>query len=374
MLFNTTLRKKISDTVRLWCQRGKIRHMLESSHPDGRKVWKSVRHDMMQLIWHYGISFHHIPEQYFAVNLQRVGHDLDRYVLWKEWVRVKNILDEEAEDEIEMLGNKDHAWHYLHDRGFSVPRRLGILVMRGGVPVCTRIGGSEQLLEHLLDETGGVFAKPKDGYGGKGCLKLLPCSPNACIVNGTRFEYHEMRAVLSESLLVEELIRQHSILSSFHSQSINTLRLITMKTPGNGVELMSSILRMGANGASIDNLSNGGLAVCVDAEGCLKKNAFHIDRRLPCRKEHPDTHIPFEGCKIPFFHEAVKQVTEAHRTCKTIFIIGWDVAITQEGPVIIESNPSPGLFCHPMAREGLRSILETRLKPLALEILGQKMK
>lgn len=53
---------------------------------------------------------------------------------------------------------------------------------------------------------------------------------------------------------------------------------------------------------------------------------------------HPDTNIKFEGFEIPYYKEAIKAVCTAHKLFYNINTIGWDIAITEEGPIFIEGN------------------------------------
>ena len=58
---------------------------------------------------------------------------------------------------------------------------------------------------------------------------------------------------------------------------------------------------------------------------------------------HPDSGLIFKGTKIPGFQEAVELIIRAHECfSKHVFAIAWDVAVTQKGPLIIESNPHGG--------------------------------
>ncbi|HNX00779.1 MAG TPA: sugar-transfer associated ATP-grasp domain-containing protein, partial [Candidatus Cloacimonadota bacterium] len=59
--------------------------------------------------------------------------------------------------------------------------------------------------------------------------------------------------------------------------------------------------------------------------------------------EHPDSHIPFEGYSIPYMKDAIELCTKAHRLLFFNFLVGWDVAITDEGPIIVEANEKPGM-------------------------------
>ena len=63
--------------------------------------------------------------------------------------------------------------------------------------------------------------------------------------------------------------------------------------------------------------------------------------------EHPLTGFDFNSIdKIPFIKEAYSMVKEAALLVPEIRYVGWDVAITNDGPCIIEGNefPSYGLI------------------------------
>ena len=54
--------------------------------------------------------------------------------------------------------------------------------------------------------------------------------------------------------------------------------------------------------------------------------------------EHPETHVPLVGYEIPYVKEAVKMCLKASLVVPQVRYIGWDVAVTEKGPVIIEGN------------------------------------
>ncbi|TGV00700.1 sugar-transfer associated ATP-grasp domain-containing protein [Flavivirga rizhaonensis] len=56
--------------------------------------------------------------------------------------------------------------------------------------------------------------------------------------------------------------------------------------------------------------------------------------------------------EIPFFKEACKEVVNAVKIIPDRFI-GWDVAITQNGPIIVEANWDPHIFLSDYAYGGL---------------------
>jgi glutathione synthase/RimK-type ligase-like ATP-grasp enzyme len=57
---------------------------------------------------------------------------------------------------------------------------------------------------------------------------------------------------------------------------------------------------------------------------------------------HPMTGERIEGFQLPFWKESVELALRAHETLPTIALVGWDIALTAEGPVIIEGNSTPG--------------------------------
>ena len=50
------------------------------------------------------------------------------------------------------------------------------------------------------------------------------------------------------------------------------------------------------------------------------------------------------GFKVPMFKEAVDLVKEAAKVVPEIGYVGWDVAISEKGPVLVEGNCYPGVF------------------------------
>jgi glutathione synthase/RimK-type ligase-like ATP-grasp enzyme len=67
-----------------------------------------------------------------------------------------------------------------------------------------------------------------------------------------------------------------------------------------------------------------------------------LDKDLNEFTHHPKTNVKIEGFQIPFFKEVKEMVKEAALESDKILVVGWDVAITDEGPLIIEGNRRPG--------------------------------
>ena len=52
--------------------------------------------------------------------------------------------------------------------------------------------------------------------------------------------------------------------------------------------------------------------------------------------------MSIKGFQIPFWNEIIKMLISAANVVKEVGYIGWDVAITKTGPIIIEGNNDGG--------------------------------
>ena len=88
--------------------------------------------------------------------------------------------------------------------------------------------------------------------------------------------------------------------------------------------------------------SPGWIALLIYAQtGRVVGNALNGENQeFEC---HPVTGVRFDGFQIPCFEEAKELVLKASLESDKILVVGWDVAISEDGPVVIEGNRRPGL-------------------------------
>jgi len=177
-----------------------------------------------------------------------------------------------------------------------------------------------------------VFVKEPVSFGGLGVQKID-------LKDDT--DYESLYKYLTENKLfhVEELICQHEGMEKISPRSVNTIRICTVQHGGKA-NFMYALVRMG-NGKVVDNATSGGMYSLVQPDGTLSKLAF-CDKAATYYDKHPQSGIPFENFPIPFFKEAVEMCKEASFVVPTMEYVGWDVAITPEGPVLVEGNNIPG--------------------------------
>jgi hypothetical protein len=104
---------------------------------------------------------------------------------------------------------------------------------------------------------------------------------------------------------------------------------------------MPPVIRVPTGRLVVDNFSQGGLAAPIDpASGTICGPVVQKDNRLSALwlEEHPDTGQKFEGFPVPLWTEAAELARLAHKTFSSLYFIAWDIAVLQDGPVLVEGS------------------------------------
>jgi hypothetical protein len=103
------------------------------------------------------------------------------------------------------------------------------------------------------------------------------------------------------------------------------------------------MLKTNSTNEPMDNFSQGGIVIGIDLDtGKLKKNGIMQYPQNQMFTHHPLTGTEFLGFQIPFWQELKKLAEKAQRVFDQIKSVGWDIAVTPNGPVIIEGNQDWG--------------------------------
>ena len=108
-------------------------------------------------------------------------------------------------------------------------------------------------------------------------------------------------------------------------------------------------------------MHQGGKGVLVDIEyGKLVGNG--IDKKLN-ESEKSITNIKFDGFQIPYWEEIKEMVLKAALVNDKVNLVGWDVAISKNGPLIIEGNRGPGFdLVQILLKKGTKYMLDDLLQ------------
>lgn len=203
-------------------------------------------------------------------------------------------------------------------------------------------------LKAFLKNNEYFIQKPIDGLGGSGVIKVYAKE----IKNINKY----YQKIISENLLLEEFVKQHSKISAICDSCVNTIRVVSFVNKGQA-RIIFACMRFGNGESNIDNFHQGGMAVLVNfEEGVLVGNAY--DKNLNEYICHPKSGVKFDGFKIPNWESAKKTVLEAALVNQKIQVVGWDVAITQKGVTFIEGNRRPGFdLVQVLNKKGMKSLM-----------------
>lgn len=177
-----------------------------------------------------------------------------------------------------------------------------------------------------------IILKPIDLQCGKNIEKI-------CIDKTTNLKSLYDSCMEKGQYLVEECIKQHDDMNLLFPKSINTIRIVTAYKDKK-TTIMFRCVRIGNGDNVVDNFNHGGMYSVINEEGIINKPA--IDKKSIIYQVHPITKTKIEGFKIPYFDEVIKLCIKASKVVPEVGLVGWDVAITPTGPVLVEGNNFPG--------------------------------
>ena len=212
-------------------------------------------------------------------------------------------------------------------------------------------------VKEMLDNEKEAFAKIAAGScGGKGVLYMSMDSGKISV------QLEDFIKGVSNDIIVQRPIKQHSALSKIHESSVNTYRIISLLSE-DGVKVYSAVLRIGIGGQKVDNASKGGVACGISDDGVLKKYAFQLQGQR--YQTHPTNGFVFEGYQVPAIDKAKELVKKAHIMVPHFKLVSWDIVICEDGePLLLEANLAKGTselhqFCNgPLFGEDTKKILD----------------
>ena len=163
-------------------------------------------------------------------------------------------------------------------------------------------------------------------------------------------------------VVLEQLIDQSSEMSSLHPESLNTVRIITFRTD-QGVVMLGAFLKAGRDRSVVDNAGSGGMFASVDIETGIVTGCA-MDKNGREYLLHPNTKVCFPGFVIPEWEKALALCRELMEITPQTRYVGWDLAHTDTGWVVVEGNHTGQFEAHQiLTKRGCAKEIE--------ELLGQ---
>ena len=177
-----------------------------------------------------------------------------------------------------------------------------------------------------------VIFKPNRGSCGKGVFVVSAKDSAAAIEK-------EILSVSGKDYLCEQFIAQHPALSALHADSVNSIRVLVLNDHGN-IKVIAATLKIGSGKNVVDNLRNGGCAANINVENGIVDTPFaDLDGKNIFFSVNG---IGALGFQIPNWDKVLEIAKKATLICKGNVVLGFDIAVTEDGAALIEANNRPG--------------------------------
>ncbi len=291
----------------------------------------------------YSIS----PKKYYVFELFRPERfrNAGQYIARYEFKGgLHNLLESRVEAPTRKVLN-DKVAFYRHCRAhglatvptFLVVERDGSLIrmsdFTGRLPKCD------------------LFIKPVRGRGGRGCERwrwrgeIGYANQNGVILPERQLLTRLAATAARGALLVQAALQAHDQLRDLAMDVLTSCRIMTVKNEHGGFEVTHAVFKSSTRpGAIVDNFHRGGIVSRVDIASGRLGPASDAGVGRPCvwHERHPSTDASIVGRRLPMWEQVLDLVQRAHAAFPDRVTVGWDVSITNDGPVILEGNVQSG--------------------------------
>ncbi len=193
-----------------------------------------------------------------------------------------------------------------------------------------------------------IVVKPNNGMLGQGFLHFA-------YVDSTRYQ-HQGRdlgrdqvlekintASRSGAQLVQLCLTNHKRMKALAPVAVSTIRVVTGRHVAGKIEPIGACLKVPGTGQITDHFAGGGYGVEVNlATGITGLGVGKELGSLPVAT-HEGTGVRIQGTTIPQWDEVLLAACKAHELLPDYAFLGWDIAVTDTGPKILEVNGTWGI-------------------------------
>lgn len=192
------------------------------------------------------------------------------------------------------------------------------------------------------------FGKPVHGSVGKGAVRLERLDEDGLLHLGDGRTVTpdalaaEIWSAHSKGFMFQKIVHPHPKLARLIGPVIGTMRVVTIDA-GAGPEVLYVTHKAPAAGATVDGAS-GPLGCYIAIETTTGRVLRLQDRRWLGGTDaavNPVTGLAMVGEILPDFQAAVDLTLRAHACMPERGLLGFDVMLGPDGPVLVEANSSP---------------------------------
>ncbi len=199
-----------------------------------------------------------------------------------------------------------------------------------------------------------LFVKPAVGGQGKGTERwdqrdgsYLDADGNLITdFDGLLKHLASRNTAAGADLLVQETVVNNSEIRNFGGRALSTVRLVTLRTSDGVIRPVQAGTRVAAHReAVVDNYHSGGIYFHVDYQTGKVGQGTSMDFvDNPVYLTHvPGTDIRLAGTTVEGWQHVRQLALDMHAKLTKHTVGGWDIAMTDRGPLAVECNSVPGM-------------------------------
>lgn len=256
------------------------------------------------------------------------------------------------------LADKVFYGAMLERLGFPTPAIQAVAARDRSYGTLTTLREVEEVEQFLMHAARyPLFVKPQSGSGSVGSALIIEydaSSREIVLSNGTRVDLRafatEVLDSYGEGFLFQDAVAQHTDLSAIAGRAVGTIRVVTVIADGTP-ECLYTLWKVPSPRAMSDNYwQEGSMIAEIDrSSGIIRQCRRGAGPAQEIIEAHPVSGKTFAGTQIPHWQEILRITREGHALMPQFGVFGWDIAITEDGPTIIECNANPHHMLYQLA-------------------------
>lgn len=183
------------------------------------------------------------------------------------------------------------------------------------------------------------ICKPSNLSCGRGIEKI-------CVTPNKSLDDYYNEIASKAPAIIETFLYNDESIAAFHRNSLNIVRIVAFRLKNGDVKPMRAYFDMGVGGKEFTNVTTGTVTVQIDPQTGVTYG-IGVEERINGRFEkHPDTGLDLAGFQMPRWDEALELVQKLMDVIPEAKYVGWDLALTPDGWVLVEGNGNADMFLY----------------------------
>lgn len=299
------------------------------------------------------------PEEYFDLKLfDRAGLNGDRSA----------FLGNAGCKAVAKRANPGESWHAVVTNklvfdtvmgGFGLPtiKTHAFYHKKWNLPALGMLRSTAEVAAFLRqDEARPLFGKPINSSLSLGTLAIDGydrATDRMRLGGGRTATPEEVAAAITAAFpggyVFQEQLQPHPAMRALAGPTIGTVRVYTFWEDFRP-KVFRAVWKIPAGENRADNFWRGNLLAAFDQQtGVISRVIRGAGMRQQELTAHPDTGAQLVGVAVPEWREVEELAVWAAGLLQEVRLIGWDIAVTDRGPVLVEANNAPDFSLVQMA-------------------------